>query len=161
MAPGPNKRTEILQALFDEMRMGSTATVLWHQTIADALGLNPSDHKCLDFLYQSGPMTAGELAEAAGLTTGAITGVADRLEAKGFVRRAKDPGDRRRVVIEPMREAIDREIGPLVMLPQDGVRALSEEYSDNQLRLVIEFSTRSREIIRELTLQLRERIARS
>ena len=62
---------------------------------------------------QTGPITAGELAERTGLTTGAITGVIDRLEKAGFVRRVKDPDDRRRVIIEPLAERIKGQIVPL------------------------------------------------
>ena len=69
----------------------SLATIMFHQAVADRLGLNPTDHKCIDLLASAGSTTAGELAEATGLTTGAITGVIDRLEAAGFVRREDDP----------------------------------------------------------------------
>src|SRR5215475_10461124 len=77
----------------------STATIMFHQALADQLGLHPTDHKCIGLLGSAGSATAGELAEATGLTTGAITGVIDRLEAAGFVRREDDPHDRRRVII--------------------------------------------------------------
>src|SRR5262245_36530954 len=79
----------------------STETVLLHQTIADRLGLNLTDHKALNFVLDAGkPITPGQLAALTGLTTGAITGIVDRLEAAGFVRRKRDPEDRRQVMIE-------------------------------------------------------------
>ncbi len=72
----------------------STETILLHQAIADRLGLNPTDHKCLSLLLDAGePITAGELAVRTGLTTGAITGIVDRLERARFVRRERDPND--------------------------------------------------------------------
>src|SRR5690349_3034857 len=95
------KRSELLAGLGHEFRQLATATVLFHQAIADRLGMHVTDHRCLDILLRSGSITAGELAQRTGLTTGAITGVIDRLEKAGFVQRAKDPADRRRVVIEP------------------------------------------------------------
>ena len=64
---------------------------MFHQAIADRLGLNVTDHKCIDLLLMKGPLTAGELAGMTGLTTGAITAVIDRLEKAGFVRREDDP----------------------------------------------------------------------
>jgi DNA-binding MarR family transcriptional regulator len=47
---------------------------------------------------------AGQLAELLSLTTGATTGVVDRLEAAGFALRESDPADRRRVIIRPLPE---------------------------------------------------------
>src|SRR5687767_5913274 len=78
----------------------STATVLFHTAVADRLGLNVTDVKCYSLIRQSGPVTAGDLAELTGLTTGAITGVIDRLERAGLVQRARDASDRRRVMVE-------------------------------------------------------------
>jgi DNA-binding MarR family transcriptional regulator len=62
--------------------------------------------RCLDFLERVGPATAGQLAAETGLTTGAITAVLDRLERAGLARRAPDPGDRRRVLVEPTKKAL-------------------------------------------------------
>ncbi|WP_392435861.1 MarR family transcriptional regulator [Chlorogloeopsis fritschii PCC 9212] len=86
-----SKHTELADALNWAGRELSAATVLFHTAIAERLGLNTTDHKCADILAQTGAITAGELAERTGLTTGAITGVVDRLEKAGFVRRERDP----------------------------------------------------------------------
>jgi len=94
------ERDALLTALAREARQYSTSTVLFHQVIAERLGLNPTDHKCAEILSRTGPLTAGELADHTGLTTGAITGVVDRLERAGFVRRDRDPEDRRRHIVE-------------------------------------------------------------
>src|SRR6516164_9446091 len=104
MSRDSRRREELLAALNDEFRQLTTATILFHQAIADRLGMNVTDHKCADILLRAGPITAGELAQRTGLTTGAITGVIDRLEKAGFVRRVRDPGDRRRVVVVPLPE---------------------------------------------------------
>jgi DNA-binding MarR family transcriptional regulator len=45
-------------------------------------------------------MTAGRIAELSGRSTGAVTGVIDRLERAGYARRVADPSDRRRVKLE-------------------------------------------------------------
>ncbi len=63
--------------------------------------MGANDLKCAELLVRKGPMTAGQLAEDSGLTTGAITGVVDRLERAGWARREADPADRRKVVIHP------------------------------------------------------------
>ena len=69
------------------------------QAAADRSASTPTDLNCLNILSFSGQLTAGELARATGLTTASITGVVDRLEEAGFVRRERDAQDRRRVVI--------------------------------------------------------------
>src|SRR3954464_9439450 len=78
----------------------STRTILFHQAVADCLGIAATDHKCLGFIAEADhPVTAGELATLTGLTTGATTGVIDRLEGAGLAFRERDPRDRRRVVV--------------------------------------------------------------
>jgi DNA-binding MarR family transcriptional regulator len=71
-----------------------------NQIIAERMGVNRTDHRVLEVLNRRGAMTAGDLARAAHLTTGAVTAVVDRLEGVGFVRRVRDTDDRRRVLIE-------------------------------------------------------------
>src|SRR5262245_3482377 len=100
MSRSSAKRQELLQALHMGFRQMSAGAVMFHQAIADRLGLHVTDHKCADLMARNGSMTAGALANLTGLTTGAITGVVDRLEGAGLARRVPDPGDRRRVVIE-------------------------------------------------------------
>jgi len=77
-----------------------TRTTLIHQhIIAENAGLHVTDAECIDFLQEMGPSTAGELARATRLTTGAITNVIDRLEKAGYVKRSPDPNDRRKVIV--------------------------------------------------------------
>jgi DNA-binding MarR family transcriptional regulator len=71
-----------------------------NQIIAERMGVNRTDHRVLEVLNRRGAMTAGDLARATHLTTGAVTAVVDRLEDVGFVRRVRDTDDRRRVLIE-------------------------------------------------------------
>ncbi|HEU5471669.1 MAG TPA: MarR family transcriptional regulator [Actinophytocola sp.] len=79
----------------------STMTVLFHARIAERMGLSGTDHKCLELVMRAAaPLTAGRIAQQSGLSTGAVTGVIDRLERRGFVRRIRDPHDRRKVLVE-------------------------------------------------------------
>src|SRR5690348_11776952 len=79
----------------------STVMVLFHSRIAEQMGLSGTDHKCLELVLRSAePITAGRIAQLSGLSTGAVTGVIDRLEQRGFVRRVRDPHDRRKVLVE-------------------------------------------------------------
>jgi DNA-binding MarR family transcriptional regulator len=78
----------------------STITVLFHSRVAEQMGLSGTDHKCLELVIQAEqPLTAGRIAQLSGLSTGAVTGVIDRLERHGFVRRVRDPHDRRKVLV--------------------------------------------------------------
>ncbi|MGH2369932.1 MAG: MarR family winged helix-turn-helix transcriptional regulator, partial [Chloroflexota bacterium] len=99
------RRSELLDALSQAGREHSTATILFHSAISEQLGLGVTDMKTLDYLARLGPLTAGELGERTGLATASVTGLIDRLEAKGFVRRVRDTKDRRRVIVEPNLEA--------------------------------------------------------
>ncbi|HEY4258905.1 MAG TPA: MarR family transcriptional regulator, partial [Schlesneria sp.] len=100
---------------------------MFHQSVADRLGLNVTDHKCLDFLLLDGPLTAGELAQRTSLTTGAITSVLDRLERVGFVQRQPDPNDRRRVIVHPIMERLGQ-IGVLFSDLSSRMQQMSTRY---------------------------------
>ena len=79
--------------------------VIFSQTVASRVGISSSDLECMDFLNLESRVTAGRLAEVTGLTTGAITGVIDRLEKAGLVRRERDDSDRRKVFITVVPES--------------------------------------------------------
>jgi DNA-binding MarR family transcriptional regulator len=155
MSRGPRQREELLASLNDEFRQLSAATILFHQAVADRLGMNITDHKCADILSRTGPITAGELARRTGLTTGAITGVIDRLEKAGFARRAKDPGDRRRVIIEPVVKRMERVIGPLFESMARSAAELCAGYSTDELAVIRDFTVRARQMADEETRKLR------
>src|ERR1700691_5726994 len=76
----------------------ATAVVVFHEAVGRLLGLSAVERKCLDVLRRLGPVTAGTIGEHTGLTTGAVTGLMDRLEKAGYVERTRDPRDRRKVV---------------------------------------------------------------
>ncbi len=139
-----------------EFRHLATATILFHQAIADRLGMHLTDHKCGDILVQTGPITAGELAERTGLTTGAITGVIDRLEKAGFVRRAKDLDDRRRVIIEPLPERIKDQIVPLFQSMGRAIADMCARYNTRELAAVHDFIAGFSQLAYEEAKKLRE-----
>ena len=80
------RRRELLNRLWDLGRITSTQTVFLHQAIAQSVGLNATDTKCIDLILSDpdGSMTAGSLSGMTGLTTGAITHILDRLEKRQF-----------------------------------------------------------------------------
>jgi DNA-binding MarR family transcriptional regulator len=84
----------------ETFRAYQTSNDNFDQAIADRLGMNRTDMRCIDLIDQAGGMTAGELARAGGLPSGAVTAVIDRLEKAGMAKRVADHKDRRRVRIE-------------------------------------------------------------
>jgi DNA-binding MarR family transcriptional regulator len=88
------------------IRRSSAQYALFSQALATQLGIGVTDLDCLLLLDDLGPATPGQLAEALNLTTGAITGVVDRLVSAGFVLRENDPADRRRVIVSPVLERV-------------------------------------------------------
>jgi DNA-binding MarR family transcriptional regulator len=92
-------RDELIAELRREVRAAQSAVAAVDDAVAGRLGVNATDHRCLDILDQRGPMTAGALAEALGLSRSAVTTVLDRLEQRRYVRRGPNPDDRRQVVV--------------------------------------------------------------
>jgi DNA-binding MarR family transcriptional regulator len=138
------KREQVIQAINEKFREMSTETIMFYQAVADALGLHITDHKCLDFIYRYGAMPAGRLAELTGLTTGAVTGVIDRLEGAGYVRRANDPKDRRRTIVEPTRnKKLERKLEGIFAPLGDRMNRLMSSYSDNELAFLLDVLTRA------------------
>jgi DNA-binding MarR family transcriptional regulator len=112
---------------------------MFAKTVADRAGISASDMDCMDFLNLEGRMTAGRLAELTGLTTGAITGVVDRLEKAGYVRRERDDSDRRKVFIAVVPETAAR-IGRLYVPMQQSMQKVWSRYSEEELRLLLRFA---------------------
>jgi DNA-binding MarR family transcriptional regulator len=98
MAASPKK--QLVEGLITAFRASGNQDSAFENLAADLLGVNRTDLHCLNAIENAGGLTAGELAAEVGLTSGAVTGVVDRLERAGFARRAPDPADRRRVKVE-------------------------------------------------------------
>src|SRR5262245_24811116 len=88
------------------LRKVSAQSVINSQVVAERFGLHTTDLECLDLIVMRGRTSAGELAAATGLTSGAMTALLDRLEAAGYIVRTPDPDDRRRHLISVRPEAI-------------------------------------------------------
>lgn len=152
-------RAALMQELEHAMRRSSGVGAIFSQTVADYAGVSSSDLECLDFLNLEGRSTAGRLAEVTGLTTGAITGVVDRLEKAGFVRRERDEQDRRKVFIALVPQNIAR-IGKLYEHLQRAVLKDWDAYSDGELRLLLRFASQSYETMLGATEELKAAIAK-
>lgn len=150
---------EALVAAFDRetRRMGSMAT-LHNHAIADAIGLHQTDQQCLDLLDWAEPLTAGELAGHLGLTSGAVTGLIDRLEAGGWVRRERDPSDRRRVFVH-LSHARGGELWPLYQPMSETIGAYREALPDEDLATVVGFLEFANEMMADATAHARRMAA--
>lgn len=136
------------------MRAWSVESTFFVNAVADHLGMGTTDFSCLTVLLLEGPLTAGALAERSGLTTGAVTGLVDRLERGGWVRRLADPGDRRRVIVEPVL-ARAGELRPLLdpMLRSDG--ELHERLAPRDLEVIERFVREATSILERQVERLR------
>jgi DNA-binding MarR family transcriptional regulator len=129
----------LIEELMEQFRLSGNRDRAFDHLAAERLGVNDTDQHCLNIIESAGGLTSGELAAAAGLSTGAVTGVVDRLERVGYARRIRDTADRRRINIEVTPEfyACAEEIwGPLVRDWQDAVMG---GFTAAELERIIEF----------------------
>ncbi len=157
--PGaPPERQRLYVELGSEVRANQRATDVVDDLVCQLLGINRTDARCLDILDQHGSMSAGDLAAASRLTTGAITAVLDRLERAGYAQRVPDPTDRRRVLIELTPKAYEATMELMVRPMAELSRPLAMAYTEEQLRLFIEFTRLGREIQERHAEWLRARL---
>jgi len=153
---GSENRDTLVAEVALEIRAFQTAVDAFDDAVADRLGINRTDLRCLDLLDRHGGMTAGDLATASGLTTGAVTRLLDRVERMGYARRVRDTADRRRVLVEltPLaRERAAELYGPIAHAGQMGL----ERYSADQLKLLRDFLRGARALQEERTKRLTTR----
>jgi DNA-binding MarR family transcriptional regulator len=129
----------------DQVRRMGAQSVMTSQAVAARFGLHTTDLECLDLIFMHGQVTAGELAKAVGLTSGAVTALIDRLERAGYVARAADPGDRRRILVRVRPDAI-KPIQSVYEPMQQKMFELYSSFSEEQLRIVIHFLARSTDL---------------
>ncbi|HSJ50345.1 MAG TPA: MarR family transcriptional regulator [Actinomycetota bacterium] len=131
-------RDDLIDRVGQEIYEFQNAADAVDDAVAAVLGLNPTDQRCLGLLVLRGPMTAGRLARHASVSAGAMTASLDRLEEAGYVRRVRDEGDRRRVVVEATPEAREAAWSLYRPLAEEGARRLSG-YTNEQLRMIVQF----------------------
>ncbi len=151
-APGPTPAPDVPSIDFE--RALSARVVLFYEAVAATIGLNPTDLKCLDLVAGEEYVSPGRLADLSGLTTGAITGVLDRLEAAGMVHREVDPVDRRRFTVRllPERQSeLDGLYGPLHSQTADALAG----YGSSERAAIVDFLRRRRDLLEVETDRLR------
>jgi DNA-binding MarR family transcriptional regulator len=143
-------REELIARFSLAIRASQNVSEAFDEHVAARLGINRTDLRALDILDQRGPTSAGELAEAMHLSSGAITTLVDRLERAGFAERRRDDTDRRRVLVE-VGSRMGNEIEGLYAPLFHGTATLLEAHSDEELLAMIEFMEQGRAMVeREL-----------
>jgi len=152
----PNNKRSVFEELIAEIRRSQNATDRFDQAVADALGLNRTDMRCMDVIEREGPVPAGKLAEATGLTSGAITTALDRLERAGYARRSGDPSDRRRVLVE-LTEQAREDANSFYTSHVELSEQLYRRYTLSQLELLLQFVREGREFNEQHAASVEER----
>lgn len=127
------------------------ASLQMHEAIARKAGLSGTDHKYLGFLIERGKMTAGELSQLTGLTTGAVTGLIDRFEKKKLVKRKYADEDRRKVFIEPNTANIMKLLEPLYREFRRKSQELLASFSDKEIKILERYFSESITIMNQTT----------
>jgi DNA-binding MarR family transcriptional regulator len=152
-----SKKRQIFDELIYEVRRSQNATDRYDQAVADSIGINRTDLRCLDVIQREWPVAAGRLAEETGLTTGAITTVLDRLERAGYARRVRDQNDRRRVLVEPTLDALEGAVDFYAEHVAHSERTY-KRYTEEQLALLLEFVREGRELNEREAARLETRL---
>jgi DNA-binding MarR family transcriptional regulator len=156
MSRARSKRSELVDQLGLAGRELSAHTVMFHTAVAERMRLGLTDHKAFDFILRHGPVSAGQLAQITGLTTGAVTGMIDRLEKAGYVERVRDAQDRRKVLVRSSLTAPrERRCCELFDSLGAGVGKVAATYSDRELSVILDFMRRSVALLHAETLKLR------
>jgi MarR family transcriptional regulator, organic hydroperoxide resistance regulator len=136
------KREILVTSLHRAVRLFIAGASFLGQRTADALGLHPTDMQFVNLLDLLGPLTPGALAQWSGLSSGGVTVVLDRLESAGYVRRAANPRDRRSVLVH-LQTARQRRVDANYKDVQKQFAAVTKEFSEAELAVVLRFFTAS------------------
>jgi DNA-binding MarR family transcriptional regulator len=133
------------------------ASIQMHEAIARKAGLPGTDHKYLAFIMERGKMTAGELCELTGLTSGAVTGLIDRFEKKKLVKRASDDHDRRKVFIVPNSKNIMDLFVPLYKDFRNRSNKLLGSFSNKEIEAIEKYFTNAIAIMQDTTEKMNKK----
>ncbi len=144
-------RLKLEKQLNIAVQRNGNQTVLFTNAISQRVGLSATEFECFSLLLEEGPLTAGQLADNCGLTTGGATGLINRLEKAGFVRRSRDSADRRRVIVTAVHnKKIHRKLLALYAPVSQAFDELTKNYSNHELQILIDFLDRGHAMIAHL-----------
>lgn len=144
----------ILQQFRTASRQYSDASIFMHEAIARKAGLKGSDHKYLGIILQHKELTAGDLSKLTGLTTGAVTGLIDRLEKKKLLKRMFTKDDRRKVIIVPNEENTMKLLQPLFLELQQKTSELLATFSLSEIQVIMRYFEEATAVMKQTTNNL-------
>ena len=151
------KGTQVSGELARELRQFNGLGAALFRAAAARTGMTVTDIEVIDNLDSVGPMPAGQLADLTGLTTGAITGMLNRLEEAGLVRRERDPMDGRRVIVRLEKDRDEmREINSTFDVLAQEWDEMASHYTNEQVTFLLEFLKRSNALSRREIVRLRD-----
>ena len=146
------KQTDkIIQQFRTASRQYSDASIFMHEAIARKAGLTGADHKYLGLIIQHKELTAGDLSKLTGLTTGAVTGLIDRLEKKKLLKRQFTKDDRRKGIIVPNEENTLKLLQPLFLELQQKTSDLLASFSVTEIQTIERYFVEATSIMKETT----------
>jgi DNA-binding MarR family transcriptional regulator len=154
----PGSKEVLVTRVGIQIRQMGAQSVLTSQVIAERFNLHTTDLECLDLIYLRENPSAGDLARATGLTSGAITALIDRLEGAGYVKRVEDPTDRRRLHVQIRPTAI-APIKAVYEPMQARMFELWSSYSIKELEVILDFLSRSTALAVECTEAIRQQVS--
>lgn len=132
-------------------RQYSDASIFMHEAIARKAGLSGADHKYLGLILQHKELTAGDISKLTGLTTGAVTGLIDRLEKKKLLKRQFTKDDRRKVIIIPNPENSIKLLQPIFSELQQKTTDLIASFTEKEIQIIERYFTEATAIMNETT----------
>lgn len=151
------KLNNIINRFRTASRQYSDASIFMHEAIARKAGLSGADHKYLGLILQYKELTAGDISKLTGLTTGAVTGLIDRLEKKKLLKRQFTKEDRRKVIIIPNVENSTNLLQPIFSELQQKTAGLIASFSEKEIQIVERYFTEATAVMIETTKNLNEK----
>ena len=125
-SPQNNKSREIILSIRRLMQ----ARELYKKEVNRTYQVSASQLNCVLALYENGPLPPSQIAKHMMVESSTVTGVVDRLEQKGLVRRTRNSPDRRVINIELTKEGTrlaENAPPPIQQKIIDGLGKLSEK----------------------------------
>ncbi|MFT4148360.1 MAG: MarR family transcriptional regulator [Micrococcaceae bacterium] len=132
-------KVSMVAILNQQLQELSEETILFHEAVANALGIHITDHKCLTILGRTGPLPISELAKRLGLSKSAATFMADRLEKKHMVQRIASSTDRRKILIKPIPSPTSGQLKECFQTLDQEMQKELNSYSLEELELILHF----------------------
>jgi DNA-binding MarR family transcriptional regulator len=149
-------RGALIKRVIREARGLQSASEAFDEAVAAEIEVTRNELRCLDLIDQHTRITAGELARLSGLTTGAITGLVNRLERRGLVVRIREQADRRRVLLETT-PALRELVHPIYRRFGAQARPIFDGFDDSELEVIADFLRQGRELNEESLAHLSKR----